>query len=213
MCLPSLAQTWEGGTSRLISKRSKSIKSSRTPFGHPHRELQLKRKWWGNFCGGRNVWQNTEAHKILSFKKGRREGEREKQREGGWERKMLPCYPSLTFFCPRWSCLVCASYPFPYWIKFLEESQLCKKKQLVWGTQTSAASFQALWFVAPVVRLASRPLQQASVDWLLGIGRRLRTGPQLGKWVWGGGLTKAKNWKQSVRVSPAACLTLFSDFF
>lgn len=40
-------------------------------------------------------WQNTKGHKILSRKKGG---------------KKLPCYPSLTFFCPRWFCLASTSY-------------------------------------------------------------------------------------------------------
>lgn len=50
--------------------------------------------------GGRNVWQNTEAHKILSRKKGRREGGMGAGGGGGGERekKPLPCYPSLAFF-------------------------------------------------------------------------------------------------------------------
>lgn len=45
-----------------------------------------------------------EAHKILSRKKGGRARER---------KKMLPCYPSLTFFCPRWSYLGAPRTRFP----------------------------------------------------------------------------------------------------
>lgn len=105
---------------------------------------------------------------------------------------MLPCYPSLTFFSPRWSCLACASYPTSSWITFLKKSQLWKKKLLVCGTQTSAAPYQALWFVAPVVRLAYRLTQQKPcLNWLLRIGWGLRAQPQLGKRVWEGGLTKS----------------------
>lgn len=37
----------------------------------------------------------------------------------------------------------------PYWMEFLEEPRF-KKKWLIWGKQTSAASFQALWFVVLV---------------------------------------------------------------
>lgn len=73
-------------------------------------------------------WQNTKGHKILSRKKG-------------GKKVALLSKPHILL-----SQMVLLSehlVPNPYWTAFLEEP-CSKKKWLIWGTQTSAASFQAL---------------------------------------------------------------------
>lgn len=82
----------------------------------------------------RNAWQNRNLHKTLSRKmRGKK------------------TYPSPAFFCHRWFSLASTSHWI--WIGWnLKRAHALKKKWLIWGKQTSAASFQALWFVALVGR-------------------------------------------------------------
>lgn len=83
----------------------------------------------GNHAGW-NVWQNTEGHKTLSRKQ---------------EKKVALWFKPHILL----SQMVLLSEHLaldPHWTEFLEEPR-SKKKWLIWGKQTSAASFQALWFV------------------------------------------------------------------
>lgn len=80
----------------------------------------------GNHAGW-NVWQNTEGHKTLSRKQ---------------EKKVALLFKPHILL----SQMVLLSEHLaldPHWTEFQEEPR-SKKKWLIWGKQTSAASFQAL---------------------------------------------------------------------
>ncbi len=85
------------------------------------------RTGWGNaFAGnhaGRNVWQNTNRHKTLSRKK---------------EKNAVLSKPHILL-----SQMVLLSEHLVLNLDWTESPRF-KKNWLIWGKQTSAASFQAL---------------------------------------------------------------------
>lgn len=126
---------------------------------------------------------------IKSFQ-GKREGERES------EKKMLPCYPSFTFFCPRWSCLGAPRTRFPIgWRSHGSEKRSGSfgehKRQLLLSRHYD---LRLLWSNSPTDAYSRRHV------WI-GYWKECRDSEQGLRWV--GGLGKkawqqAKNWKQSV---------------
>lgn len=107
-------------------------------------------------------WQNTKGHKILSRKKGG---------------KKLPCYPSLTFFCPRWFCLASTSYQILIGRNFWRSHALKRsgsfgehKRQLLLSGIMICGSCGLLHMEIFLLNSLGR-FQQTACDWSLGRGQ------------------------------------------